>query len=204
MSLEPFAPPEKHERSSRFSLSLTLFPRRGGTSAASPKHRWAWPRPGVSASITHYARAMNVHAQADRDACGRSSRLRSFLPSHFRIQISDLRFGERSTRRPTARRSGNPLVDSVDRVTPLRRHAGERDRPDSRPSESGQGEVEQSAGSCPVSRSKRNGWLPMNRQVGRALRSAPAMRTTSPWAERVCENIWRNRFGGGRRSARPT
>ncbi len=35
----------------------------------------------------------------------------------------------------------------------------------------------------------------MNRQVGRALRSAPAMRTTSPWTERVGVNIWRHCFG---------
>ncbi len=37
----------------------------------------------------------------------------------------------------------------------------------------------------------------MNRKVGRALRSAPALRTTSPWIERICGNIWQQLFAAG-------
>ncbi len=64
--------------------------------------------------------------------------------------------------------------------------------------------VQAGTGSWPVSRSERNKELPMSRQVGRALRSAPAVRTTSLATERVCANISQNFIGGGRRSARPS
>ncbi len=62
-----------------------------------------------------------------------------------------------------------PLNPIVRRETPLRRPAGERAGSELARARPEPGEVEQSAGSwrsCPVSRSKRNGWLPMNRSFG--------------------------------------
>ncbi len=62
-----------------------------------------------------------------------------------------------------------PVNRTAPRVHPLRRPAGERAGSELARARSEPGEVEQSAGSCLVSRSKKNGWLPMNLLSGRVL-----------------------------------
>ncbi len=77
MTFEHRAAASERKPLSRFSLSPTLSPRRGGTSAASPKDGWASPRPSISAG---WVPAAIVRAQPDRNGCRPSGGPRSFLP----------------------------------------------------------------------------------------------------------------------------
>ncbi len=73
-----------------------------------------------------------------------------------------------------------PVNRTARRAHPLRRPAGERAGSELARARSEPGEVEESAGSCLVSGSKKNGWLPMNLPSGARIAPLRATCATSP------------------------